>query len=213
IDRSEDPADFGLGGGTGHGCFLQEATCANKSEGMAEETQANVGSREGKAAERGRLLERTEQDWAASSVTTVEDEVNRLEQALLDLKCADATSVALTQCPSEARERELGRSLARAAHGRGFVTAHLSLAEAPLDTFQDLVSWLLDALVPPGEARVTGLLHLLDRYYERYGARSRVLFQRGVEEFSALGDLAAFCQAYLDADDDARREVRSLTLW
>ncbi len=156
---------------------------------------------------------RAEIGSSAASVTTIEDEVHRLEQALLDLDYCRTTSVALTHCPSARREKDLARQLAQAARGRGFVTAHLSMAETPLDTLQELVSLLIDALVPPGDSKARGLLYLLDVYFERYGNRSHDRWVEAVEEEGAWGDLAAFCAAYVSATDDARREVQALTLW
>lgn len=162
----------------------------------------------GESGENGRWI-----GLGAPSVTTIEDEVNRLEQALLDLEHCLATSVALTHCPTPARETALVRDLGRVARGRGFVTAAISLADCPLDTLEELVSLLIDALIPPGDTRARGLLHLLDLYFERYGSRAKTRFSAASEEQGAEGDLAAFCLAYLSATDDARREVRALTLW
>src|SRR6187402_1664448 len=149
----------------------------------------------------------------AASVTTIEDEVNRLDQALLDLEHSGATAVNLIHCPSPAREAALVRELGRAARARGFVSAELRMAETPLDSLEELVAALIDALVPPGETRPRGLLFLLDSYHAKYMNRALGQFAQAVDAEDAEGDLAGFCSAYLGATDDAAREVRSLTLW
>jgi hypothetical protein len=149
----------------------------------------------------------------AASVTTIEDEVNRLDQALLDLEHCGGTGVNLIHCPSPAREAALVRELGRAARARGFVSAELKMADTPLDSLEELVASLIDALVPPGETRARGLLYLLDSYHAKYMSRAVLQFTQAVEVEDAEGDLVGFCAAYLGATDDAAREVRSLTLW
>jgi hypothetical protein len=149
----------------------------------------------------------------AASVTTIEDEVNRLDQALLDLEHCGATGVNLIHCPSAAQEAALVRELGRAARARGFVSAELKMADTPLDSLEELVATLIDALVPPGETRPRGLLYLLDSYHAKYMTRAPAQFTQAVEAEDTEGDLVAFCAAYLGATDDAAREVRSLTLW
>jgi len=149
----------------------------------------------------------------AASVTTIEDEVNRLDQALLDLERSGATSVNLIHCPSPAREAALVRELSRAARARGFVSAEMEMVDTPLDSLEELVAALIDALVPPGETRPRGLLYLLDTYHAKYLARAKAQFEKAAETEGAEGDLVGFCLAYLAATDDATREVRSLTLW
>lgn len=149
----------------------------------------------------------------AASVTTVEDEVNRLDQALLDLEHAGITSVGLIHVPSPSAEAALVRELARAARARGFVSAELAIADTPLDTLEELVALVIDLLVPPGETRARGLLYLLDTYHAKWMTRARAQFEKAAQEQEAEGDLTAFSQAYLATTDDAAREVRSLTLW
>jgi hypothetical protein len=150
---------------------------------------------------------------SAASVTTIEDEVNRLDQALLDLEHSGATSVNLIHCPSPSRESTLVRELGRAARARGFVSAEMAMSDTPLDSLEELVASLIDALVPPGETRARGLLYLLDTYHAKYMSRAVGQFEKAAEAEGAEGDLVSFCSAYLAATDDAAREVRSLTLW
>src|SRR6185503_21063548 len=45
------------------------------------------------------------------SATTLEEELGRLAQALLDVEACDGASVALLHCPSASRERSATRSL------------------------------------------------------------------------------------------------------
>jgi len=149
----------------------------------------------------------------AASVTTIEDEVNRLDQALLDLEHCRATSVNLIHCPSPAREAALVRELGRTARARSFVSAELAMADTPLDSLEELVAALIDALIPPGETRSRGLLYLLDTYHAKHMSRAAMQFEKAADSEGAEGDLVAFCSAYLGATDDAAREVRSLTLW
>lgn len=147
------------------------------------------------------------------SVTTVRDEVARLEQALLDLELCGAASVTLTQCPSVHQEKVLARELGKRARQRGWVTAQLSLEELGLDALHELVAALLDALVLPKEDRVGGILRLLDEYHARHGRRTLERFDAATEEEGASGDLTALCRAYLAAEDDASREVRAFDAW
>jgi len=149
----------------------------------------------------------------SASVTTIEDEVNRLDQALLDLEHSGATSVNLIHCPAPAREAALVRELGRAARARGFVSAELRMVDTPLDSLEELVASLIDALVPPGETRPRGLLYLLDHYHAKHMNRAVAQFAQATEAEDVEGDLVSFCAAYLGATDEAAREVRSLTLW
>jgi hypothetical protein len=148
----------------------------------------------------------------ARSVTTVEDEVARLDQALLDLSHSGGAAVSLVHCPAASRAPGLARELGRAGRARGFVTAQLSLAETPVDAFEQLVAGLLESLVPADGARPVGLLRLLDAFAVRHGKRALDLLDAGVEEHTAEGDLAALCRAYLAAEDQARVE-RALAIW
>jgi len=150
---------------------------------------------------------------SAQSVTTIEDEVARLEQALLDLEHCEAASVTLTHCPSPGRETKLGRELGKAARNRAFVTAQLSLREHPVDAIESLVGACLDALVGPKDRRASGILGLLDQYFERHGSKAVSRFEEACDESGATGDLTALCRAYLAAEDDARHEVRAFSLW
>ncbi len=155
----------------------------------------------------------TRQSALSRSVTTIDDEVARLEQALLDIAVSSASSVGLGQCASDAQEAALGRELIRAARQRDFVTARLSLQELALDAPEELVAHLLDALTLPDDVKPKGVLRLLDRFFERHGKRSVERFDSAVEELDALGDLAALCRAYLAAEDDAHREVKAFDAW
>ncbi len=155
----------------------------------------------------------TRQSALSRSVTTIDDEVARLEQALLDIAVSSASSVGLVQCASDAQEAALGRELIRAARQRDFVTARLSLQELALDAPEELVAHLLDALTLPDDVKPKGVLRLLDRFFERHGKRSVERFDAAVEELDALGDLAALCRAYLAAEDDAHREVKAFDAW
>src|SRR5690606_27934082 len=83
----------------------------------------------------------------ARSVTTVADEAARLAQALIDLKQCRGASLTVAHCPQPAREGLLAKELLKVARDRGFVTAHLSLRQHPLDAIEGLVSALLDVVV------------------------------------------------------------------
>lgn len=159
------------------------------------------------------MAEGAELSAAARSVSTVQDEAARFEQALRDLELCDAASVTLTQCATPARETTLVRELGKRARERGWVTAQLSLEEASLDALHELVAELLDALVPARDTRATGILGLLDEFYARHGRKSLERFDAASEDIGASGDLTALCRAYLAAEDDAHREVRAFDAW
>lgn len=150
---------------------------------------------------------------SSRSVTTVGDEVARLNQALLDLEHCGAASVACTHCPTSASEGQLVRALTKAARIQGFVTAHLSLDEYPVDEINDLVSGLLDRLVAPSETREGGLLRLLEIYDLQHGSHAVARFEEGADDAGAAGDLRAICRNYFAAEDDAHREVKVFALW
>ncbi len=148
------------------------------------------------------------------SVTTVEDELARLDQSLSDLHICGASSVSLVHCPSSGRERSLVRKLAKRARKRRFVTAEVSLEEHSPDTPEDLVREILDRLVPPDDRRPRGLLWMLDTYAEKHGRKSAERFREAAEAESAEGDLMALCYAYLASDDPgATREYRAFEAW
>src|SRR5690606_4972164 len=92
----------------------------------------------------------------ARSVTTVSDEAGRLAQALIDLKQCRGASLTVTHCPEPAREGMLARQLLKTARDSGFVSAHVSLEQHPLDAIDGLVSAVLDAVVPPSDSRPKG---------------------------------------------------------
>ncbi len=150
---------------------------------------------------------------SASSVTTVEDEVARLNQALVDLQYCGSASVALCHCPQSTIENRLIRELSQAARAQRFVSAHLSLDTYPVDGIDALVAAILDILVPPRESRAGGILKLLDLFYEKHKKHALEKFSQACALESATGDLYALCRAYLAAEDDAHREVRAFTLW
>src|SRR5690606_24486763 len=113
----------------------------------------------------------------ARSVTTIEDEIARFKQALLDLEHCEASSVTLTHCPSPGRENQLVRELGKAAREQKVVSAHLSLFEHPVDAIDRLVAALLDALVAPDQTRASGLLGLLANYAEKFGRKAAERFE------------------------------------
>jgi len=147
-------------------------------------------------------------------VTTIEDELARLDQTLSDLQICGAASVSLVHCPSPGRERSLIRQLAERARKRRFVTAEVSLDEHSPDSPEDLVREILDRLVPPKDRRPRGLLWMLDTYAERHGRRTGERFTEAIAEEGAEGDLTALSQAYLGAEDPgATREYRAFEAW
>ncbi len=148
------------------------------------------------------------------SATTIEDEIARLDQALVDLEACRAASVSLVHAPSRTRERALVRALGERARHRRFVTAEVSLLEHSPHTPDALVRHAIDALVPPGDHRPRGLPWLLDLYWERHGKNSALRFEEGTKAEAAEGDLTALCHAYLATDDEeATSEVRAFTAW
>ncbi|MCH2110425.1 MAG: ATP-binding protein [Polyangiaceae bacterium] len=149
----------------------------------------------------------------ATSVTSVADEEARLEQALLDIAVSQATAMSLVHCPSITLENQLLRALRETAHTRRFVVATISMREHPVDTLDDLVACLLDALAIRSDDRRKGILFLLDRFFEKKGKKSVQRFSDECEELGASGDLVTLCAAYLDAEDDAKREVRAFEKW
>ncbi len=149
----------------------------------------------------------------ARSVTTVEDEVGRLEQALIDLEQCGASSVAVTHCPSPSQQRKLAKELTLVAHKRGFVAAHLSLDEHPIDAVDELVAALLDVVVGPSDARTPGIFRLLQIFEEKHGTRAPVAFDAACDEAGATGDLRALCQAYLETEGDGQLEIDALSRW
>jgi hypothetical protein len=150
---------------------------------------------------------------ASRSVTTIEDELGRQDQALLDLSHSRTVAVSLVHCSTEKREAQLVRRLAARARAQNFVTAQVSLLEVNLDTFEQLVRTLAEGLFAPGAPRPGGLLQLLDRYWERRGTRAALRFQEAAEAAGAEGDLKALCHAYLEADGEARSEIRAYHAW
>lgn len=149
----------------------------------------------------------------ARSVTTVEDEMGRLEQALIDLEQCGASSVAVTHCPTESRERTLAKVLGVVSKKRGFVFAQVALDEHPVDEIDALVEAILDALCSPTEARSGGILRLLQIFFEKHGRRAAEIFSTACDEAGATGDLRALCFAYLDGDGDGQPEIDALTRW
>lgn len=149
----------------------------------------------------------------ARSVTTIEDEVGRLEQALIDLEQCGAASVAVTHCPSESRQRKLAKELFVVAHKCGFVTAHLALDEHPIDAIDELVAALMDVAVGPRDIRTPGIFRLLQIYEEKHGKNAPASFEAACDETGATGDLRALCQAYLETEGDGQLEIDALTRW
>ena len=149
----------------------------------------------------------------ARSVTTLEDELARQDQALVDLSQSGAVAVSLVHCPTESHEATLVKKLAQRARSQGFATAQVSLLEAPLDTFEQLVRVIVENLFAPGASRAGGLLQLLDRYFERRGTRSAERFGEAAAEAGAHGDLTALCLGYLESDVEARAEIRAYQAW
>lgn len=151
------------------------------------------------------------------SATTLEEELARLTQALLDVNACEGASVALLHCPSASRERGAIRSLAATARDRQWVTAEVSLREHGLETPDGLLRRLLDRLVVPGETRPSGLLGMLDRFHERHGRRSVERFDESASSSEAAGDLTALCRQYLGALVDAEGKPdlarRAFTAW
>ena len=149
----------------------------------------------------------------ARSVTTILDEVGRLEQALIDLEQCGAASVAVTHCPSDNRERALARELTLVTKKRGFVFAHVALDEFPVDAIDGLMEAVLDALCSPVDARAGGILRLLQIFSEKHGRKSAEYFSSACDEVGASGDLRALCFAYLACSSDGQREIDALTRW
>src|SRR5690606_20747366 len=138
IDAAKHLLGRGVWGSCVHERFLQRQNRGNHGGEMptTSDSKGDLGSSTSPGSLRPRIPGESGENgrWiglGAPSVTTIEDEVNRLEQALLDLEHCLATSVALTHCPTPARETALVRDLGRVARGRGFVTAAISLADCP----------------------------------------------------------------------------------
>lgn len=148
---------------------------------------------------------------APRSVTTIDDELGRLDQALVDLGSAEAVAVALIHCPASSREATLSRALCRRANERGFAAASVSLLESSLDSLDELVRALIEELSGPTGAH--GLLELLDVFCERHGKNSAKRFADAALWFGATGDLATLCGAYIGAEDDGYQEARAFEAW
>src|SRR5690606_18346088 len=142
-----------------------------------------------------------------------EDEIARQDQALLDLSQCGAVAVSLVHCPTPNREASLVRKLAHSARSKNFASAQVSLLEASLDTFEQLVRSIIESLFAPSASRPGGLLQLLDRYWERRGSRAAERFGEAAAKFGAVGDLAALSHAYLLADGEAKSEMRAYHAW
>ncbi len=146
-------------------------------------------------------------DSAASlprSVTNVEDELARLNQALTDLRACDASELVLVGCRSRTEEREFVDRMTRRARQQAFVTAAVSLGDFSLDTLEVLVRRFVENLVPPtrsGSSQRRGLFPLLDSFYSRHGEQSEDVFDERAERFGAGGELTALSRAYLTAED------------
>ncbi len=149
------------------------------------------------------------------SATSLDEELARLAQALLDVNACEGASVGLLHCPSASRERSAIRSLAATARERQWVTAEVSLREHGLESPDGLLRQILERLVVPGENRPCGLLGMLDRFRERHGKRSAERFDESAASSEAAGDLTALCHEYLAATEDgeSERARRAFTAW
>ncbi|HUS66571.1 MAG TPA: BREX system ATP-binding domain-containing protein [Kofleriaceae bacterium] len=147
------------------------------------------------------------------SATTVEEEADRLEQALLDLGSCQGASVALLHCPSATRERIAIRAMAGRARERRFVTGEVSLREHGLESPDALVRELLAKLVLPGENRACGFLGMLDRFREQHGPRAVERLDEAARDSEAGGDLTALARAYLGREDEGERARRAYGAW
>lgn len=160
------------------------------------------------------IVEERGSEGAPKSLTTVEDEIARLDQALVDLEFSEASSISLHLVPTPTRELALAREFSKVAAKRHFVFAQLSLGESGLNEVNELVASLLDALVGPERSGSRqGLLSLLELFAARHGALAPERFAHALAEQEANGDLSAIAQAYLVAEDDAAREVRAFERW
>ncbi|MEM9191533.1 MAG: BREX system ATP-binding domain-containing protein [Myxococcota bacterium] len=146
-------------------------------------------------------------------MTTIADELARLDQALVDLRECGAASVSLIRCPRRSRERSLVRALAGRGRERDFVTSTVSLLEQGADTPDELVREILLALVPSGESRPRGILWILDTYRERHGKKAPGRFAERAAEEGADGDLTALCLAYLTPDRNPDAEAEAFDSW
>ncbi len=145
------------------------------------------------------------------SVSTISDEVSRQKQVLVDLAHCESSGVSVVHCPSAAQENQLIRALLLAARSDGFVSAHVSLLEHPVDAIDRLVEAVLDALVLPGDTQRGGILRLLETFCRRPRALQK--WDERTEELGLGGDLVALCRAYIAAEDDGHREVALFTRW
>ncbi len=146
------------------------------------------------------------------AATTERHELARLEQALEDLAASGATSVSLVHCASSASEASLVVALTEHARALGFVTAKVPLRKQGLESPDALVRAILAALRGPAET--TGLLALLELYYDEYGTDSAARFAEAARARGANGDLTALCHAYLSSDEpDAVAEKRAYKAW
>src|SRR5690349_21488669 len=147
------------------------------------------------------------------SATTVEEEADRLEQALLDVSSCQGASVALLHCPSATRERIAIRAMAARARERKFVTGEVSLREHGLESPDGLVRALLERLVIPGASRAVGFLGMLDRFREQHGQRAVERLDEQARDSEAGGDLTALGRAYLESEDCGERARRAYGAW
>src|SRR5688572_4460966 len=111
------------------------------------------------------------------SATTIDDEIARLDQALLDLEEGRGASVNLIHCPNATQERSLLRQLAQRARDKRFVTVEVSMRETSPDAPDVMMRAILENLIPPTETRPKGILYLLDLFQQRYGKNAAARFQ------------------------------------
>jgi hypothetical protein len=147
------------------------------------------------------------------SATTIDDELARLDQALLDLEECRGVSVNLIHVPNATQEKSLVRQLAQRARDRRFVTAEVSLRETSPDTPDSLVRGVLEALISPNDNRPRGFLHLIDLFSQRYGKNAAERFREQAAAEGADGDLTALALAFLGAGEDVEREMKAYRAW
>src|SRR5687767_5384644 len=108
----------------------------------------------------------------APPLSPFSNELARLDQALADLKRAEASEVSVIRCESPEQERLLVSALGRRARQAGFVTAAMSLEENHLEALDTVVRDFVLGLTPPTRScssKQRGLLVLLDAFARRHG--------------------------------------------
>lgn len=148
---------------------------------------------------------------AAADCSSLDNELGRLDQALLDLKICEGSEVVLVRCAAPDLERRLVGVLTSRALRRGFAMATLSLADHGLEALDGLVRAVIRGL-EARQAEGQGLPTLAGAFAARHPRNAGPHFDRAAERWGAVGDLSTLCRRLLDPATAERAGVE-LDAW